>query len=92
MKIRYKYQPAPADTVHHGIEFIGGVADVADSELVAKFLRHPHFEAVESVVASPEQDDRAELVAQYESVFGKKPHHKMKADTIREALSHADND
>lgn len=92
MKIRYKYQPAPTDTVHHGIEFLGGVADVADPGLIAKFLRHPHFEADESVVEAPEQDARADLAAQYESVFGKKPHHKMKDDTIREALSHAHND
>jgi hypothetical protein len=92
MKICYKYQPAPADTCHHGVDFIGGVADVTDPELIAKFLRHPHFEAVESVVEAPEQDGRAELVAQYESRYGKKPHHKMKAETIREALTNADND
>jgi hypothetical protein len=92
MKISYKYQPAPADTCHYGVDFIGGYADVTDPELIAKFKAHPHFEAVETAVEAPEQDDRTDLAAEYEAKFGKKPHHKMKADTIREALTNADND
>ena len=92
MKIRYKYQPSPADTCHYGVDFIGGVAEVTDTDLIAKFMRHPHFEAVETAVEAPEKDTRADLVAEYEARFGKKPHHKMKADTIREALTNADND
>lgn len=91
MKIRYKYQPAPEDTTHYGVDFIGGVADVSDSELIAKFRSHPHFELAEEAVEAPEQDDRAALAAEYEEVFGKKPHHKMKVETIREALTNAND-
>lgn len=43
---------------------------------------------VEIQAAEPVKDDeRAELAKQYEAKFGKAPHHKMKAETIREKLA-----
>lgn len=36
--------------------------------------------------AADELTERAELAAQYEDRFGEKPHHAMKADTIRQKL------
>ena len=94
MKIRYKYQPSPADTCHYGVDFIGGVAEVTDTDLIAKFAVHPHFELAEAAVDAQdaEQDDRAVLAAEYEAAFGRKPHHKMKAETIREALADANDE
>lgn len=35
----------------------------------------------------PEVAEREALAAQYEERFGEKPHHAMKADTIREKLA-----
>jgi len=34
---------------------------------------------------------RANLAEQYEAKFGKKPHHKMKAETIRQKLEESDD-
>lgn len=38
----------------------------------------------------PADDERDALAAEYEERFGSKPHHKMKAETIREKLAEAE--
>lgn len=43
--------------------------------------------APEPVKATEKAGQDAELVAQYEALHGKKPHHRMSNDSIREALN-----
>ena len=47
-------------------------------------------EAIEGGGYAPESY-RANLAEQYEAKFGKKPHHKMKAETIRQKLEESDD-
>jgi len=52
---------------------------------------HENLESAEKVVESDEKNDDAELlaiaIADYETKFGEKPHHRMKLETILEKLN-----
>lgn len=77
------------------------VCDVEDEDDIARLLSIPEgfkiyrpAEVAKEQKAVLEEDvdgdgdvDRADLVAAYEAKFGKKPHHKMKADKIRAELA-----
>ena len=69
------------------------VAEVEDDEHIARFLAIPEgYRIHKEQPAAPkaddkgDADDRADLAAEYEAKFGKKPHHKMNAESIRAAL------
>lgn len=59
---------------------------------VATLVAHVKTDAPEEVphetseITASDLIDDDDIVAQYEAKFGKKPHHKMKPETIREAL------
>lgn len=63
------------------------VATVQDPAHVTILLGIPEAYAVcDSEEKDGADDERTALVAAYEEKFGKKPHHKLSADKIREAL------
>jgi hypothetical protein len=62
---------------------------------VSKPAQAPQAEPEAKAQPEPEQpadDERDALAAEYEDRFGSKPHHKMKAETIREKLAEADEE
>lgn len=96
MKFTYHgCEGAPEVSIHYGVEFTIGVpAEVEDEFAISKLSGHPHFTQISEKSAPVPASDEDELVAlrlKYCAKFGKKPHHKMKAETIREKLN-ADDD
>ena len=94
MKIIYHgCEGAPQVSTHYDVEFVIGVpTEVEDEFAIAKLSNHPHFEALNATVQGEVVvEEKEDLVALYEKKFGKKPHHKMKPETIQEKLD-ADND
>jgi len=89
MKFTYHgCEGAPEVSIHYGVEFTIGVpADVEDEFAISKLSGHPHFTA-EGEVSGPDDQYFVDL---YTQKFGKKPHHKMKLETIIEKLN-ADDD
>lgn len=70
------------------------VAEVEDDEHVARFLAIPEgyriykaaLVAEQSEAAQDNDAERADLVAQYEAKFGKKPHYKLSIESLQAAL------
>ena len=62
--------------------------DVVEFEgwLAEKAKENPNYRLLDE----SEPDDLDELRAQWEAKFGKKPHHKKSANTLREELSDGD--
>ena len=96
MKAIYDYPFEGESITHWGVVFYPGQPSDIPAEIQGKVARHPHFKVVDQAIsedAAAETEDtseRDELVAEYEEKFGRKPHHKMKPETIREAIDNAD--
>lgn len=79
----------PEVSTHFGVEFVKGTpSEVTDKAAIAKLSANSHFKAVE---AKEVDDEREALVAAYVEKFGRKPHHKLSAEKIQEALDADDN-
>jgi len=68
------------------VEFEGWLAEKAKENPNYRLLD----ESDEPAGDESEPDDLDELRAQWEAKFGKKPHHKKSANTLREELSDGD--
>jgi hypothetical protein len=94
MKAFYDHPFDGESITHWGVVFYPGKASDIPAEIQDKVKRHPHFSvAIDASTAVPLAEvssERDELAAEYEAKFGKKPHHKMKTETIREAIDNAD--
>lgn len=94
MKAIYDY-PFEGDSITHwGVVFYPGQPSDIPAEIQDRVARHPHFKVVAAPIsvetAVEDTGERDALVAEYEAKFGRKPHHKMKPETIREAIDNAD--
>lgn len=94
MKAIYDYPFEGESITHWGVVFYPGQPSDIPAEIADKVARHPHFKVVAERIsvetAVPLDDAREALVSEYEVKFGRKPHHKMKSETIREAIDNAD--
>lgn len=86
----------------HAVELDGQTYDFRPPAYIAEVTEHAHIERLLSITegyrtltdpldTNADGDvDRAELVAAYETRFGRKPHHKISAAKIRAELEQAE--
>ena len=75
------------DVVINNDEFIPGDALQNQSEPQVVIGNLDQTEKKEDHIPTDADDDMIALTAKYEKVFGKKPHHKMKPETIKQKLN-----
>ncbi len=81
--MRYLYTNTPDDGCH---EVSPGVFGRPVHNMHMKRLLAAGWKSNPADVEAPEAEIDPELIAKYEAKFGKKPHHKMKAESIAKAL------
>lgn len=74
----YHFAPQP-DGAH--------VADIEDNAHIQRFLGIPEGYRIYVEPQAEDDHERQALVEEYEKKFGRKPHHKASADTIRKQLA-----